>query len=118
MTIQTLVEIFFPIKGRDGFQSLHDISKAVRAHPGRARNLEKCLREVIQRLPVASELAYARVDIEPEQLAFGVVILRALPRQPGQGPASRNEWLLSGVLKGPPGAPLPVAVHVGGKTCP
>ncbi len=58
--------------------------------------------EVVERLAAIRLLPDQGVDVEPDQLALGIVVLVALPRQPALGLALADDRVVGGVLKSTP----------------
>ena len=64
-------------------------------------------RKVVERLPAARRLAQPRIDVQPEEQAFGVIVAAALPARPALHRAIRDDRLIRRVLQvapRPPGA--------------
>src|SRR2546428_331152 len=88
VTIKPSTQKRFPIIGLDRVQSFHNILKHICGRNETAvSDSEKCLSEIVQRASIAGLLANQCVNVEPHQLAFGVIILTALPTSPGKSSA-------------------------------
>ncbi len=100
-----------PVVGGDGLEGGHDVLELIGGgFEAAVLPAEEGPGEVVQRAAVAGALADQGVDLQPQQLALGIVVLAALPAGPGQGLAAGDDRVAGGVAQGPPASPGAVVV--------
>ena len=84
MRIEALGEESAPVVRRDGIEVGHDLVKIVGHHLGRsvAADGQKLYAKIVQRFLPVGQLADGSIRIQPEQLAFLIVVLAAPPVGP------------------------------------
>jgi hypothetical protein len=94
-----------PIEGRDSVESARDIVKRIGGDALIAGiDAEKGVREIVHRALAARELAQLRIDLEPDQHAFRIIILAAHIAGPGLRPPALDDRIVGGVDQRPPRA--------------
>src|ERR1700693_6321457 len=101
----TLLQQSVPIVGSDLIERAYNVVELVRHNKGRAAlTTVEAAAEVIERMLIVRLLADDRVDFEPNQFAFGIVIQAATPTRPLLPLQAKSLNGARGIFYGTPGA--------------
>ena len=103
--VDPALQIATPVVGLDAVERRDDVVERVgELAPVAVANAEEGPREIVDRALAAGLLANHAVDVEPDQLAFAVIILAALPAAPRLRRPPGDDRIVGGVDERTPAA--------------